>query len=440
MIENVKSEKGISIITLGVMIVILLIISQVAIYNSRNAIKLKKIEELKNDIEILDTKVAEYYSKKQILPLGPRYTNTSMITSNPDVLNPNDDIYEYYIIDLKKLENLSLNNGRDFDKILEDRNLEDIYIINKESHTIYYPKGVEIEGKKYYRNDTDYSKIDIQQNSSTSIKIEQTYKGWTNSDVVLRITFGAKLTDRKIKYTELNEQTNQSELKEEILPVEYEKVINISENQVVIANAKDKSGKIVEKKLKISNIDKVAPTGEIVLETTDWVNRDLQAKLIMQDEASGINMYQFTTKEKVDENSEDWKVLDENKQYVSESATISENGNYYLHIVDMASNLTTIKIEVKNIDKKQPVLNLVTLDNITGKDKKLSATGLDGESGIRYYYLGKEKQGDNINWTDLLEAKQFITYTESAKINEKWYFYAKDIAGNIASTEIDIGT
>lgn len=157
----IKNEKGVSLITLAVMIVMLIIISQLAIYNSRNAIKLRKFEDLKNDIEILDTKIAEYYVKKDELPLGPKYTNVGMITSDTTVLNPNDNTSEYYVIDLNKLENISLNYGRDYENIKKDGNLTDVYIINKESHTIYYPKGIEIDGVTHYRDSRVYSKVEF---------------------------------------------------------------------------------------------------------------------------------------------------------------------------------------------------------------------------------------------------------------------------------------
>ena len=72
---------------------------------------------------------------------------------------------EYYVIDVKQLE-VELNNGADYYKIAqkdvseEITDLVDVYIINKESHTIYYPKGAEYNGMVHYRLPEVYTKID----------------------------------------------------------------------------------------------------------------------------------------------------------------------------------------------------------------------------------------------------------------------------------------
>lgn len=434
MLKKFKNEKGVSLITLGVMIVMLIIISQVAIYNSRNAIKLRKIEDLKNDIELLDIKVAEYYLKREILPLGPKYTNTSMIVSDPDTLNPNDDINEYYVVDLRMLSNISLNYGRDYEKLAEGGELEDIYIINARTHTIYYPKGVEIDGKTYYRKGENFSKIDSQPNNSTNIKIDQNNKDWTNGDVELTIMYGDKLSERKVKYIENGIE------KEQNFPIDYGATLEIKENQWVIATAKDPSGNRIEKKIQITNIDKEAPKAEAFLDTNKWINYDLSMKLVMTDNASGIKLYQFSDRADIDINSSGWKNLQEEKKYLTDTATVTKNGIYYMHMIDLAGNIAHVEVNIRNIDKKNPIPTLkLSNDKWTNQDIKLFATGQDGESGIKYYYLGKEKQEIDIDWTDLGTAKQVINYEQVVAENEIWYFYVKDEAGNVAETEINIG-
>ena len=53
---------------------------------------------------------------------------------------------------MKKLDNLTLNNLKD------TRNSSDRYIVNEQSHTIYYQKGVLLDGKVYYTLPENYQK------------------------------------------------------------------------------------------------------------------------------------------------------------------------------------------------------------------------------------------------------------------------------------------
>ena len=80
------------------------------------------------------------------------------------IKNINDN-NEYYVINLNELD-IELNYGKDFEEIINNRDianeisdLVDVYIINKQSHTIYYPKGMEYNGKLHFRLDDVYSQI-----------------------------------------------------------------------------------------------------------------------------------------------------------------------------------------------------------------------------------------------------------------------------------------
>lgn len=150
MVKRVKSRlndnKGISLLSLGIAILVMLIISSVLIYNSKNVINIKAFEDMKNDITQLDDRILIYYSKYGVIPKLQEYTNIDMIK---ETKNPNDEGL-YYVIDINAIENLSLNLGKDFDKIAENPDLTDVYIINEKTHTIYYPRGVVIDGVTKY--------------------------------------------------------------------------------------------------------------------------------------------------------------------------------------------------------------------------------------------------------------------------------------------------
>ena len=178
---NIKNEKGITMIAVVITIVILLIIISTVSFSSKNGIDMKKLNNMYSDILILEEKVAIYYLKNDALPIGRVVDNsifqpvTEMgVVRIHDILN--EELYPnnkkegslnpvFYEIDLNKLENVSLNN-------MNTTNEKDKYIINAESHIIYYIKGVTVEeynagteGKKtktYYTIPRDYTKIDLE--------------------------------------------------------------------------------------------------------------------------------------------------------------------------------------------------------------------------------------------------------------------------------------
>lgn len=151
----IKNEKGITLTTLILTVVLILIIGGMMGYYSTSGLNLKKINNMYSDIEQIQTEVDTYYLKNNELPL----LNVSVSFSN--FLNPNDNS-EYYVIDLSKLGNLKLNYGKEFENIkLSDKleNYTDVYIINKQSQTIYYLKGIEFEDNTYYTKPIEYNEI-----------------------------------------------------------------------------------------------------------------------------------------------------------------------------------------------------------------------------------------------------------------------------------------
>ena len=55
-----------------------------------------------------------------------------------------------------KLDNLTLNYGKDYEKASNDMTteeiskLEDIYIVNSVTQNVFYVKGINVKNKKYY--------------------------------------------------------------------------------------------------------------------------------------------------------------------------------------------------------------------------------------------------------------------------------------------------
>ena len=95
------------------------------------------------------------------------------------------------VIDLNALENLTLNYGKGFEKISTNGENEgitdnDIYVINENSHNIFYLKGITIEGKTYYTNqDKDSEKVNLRYVEGIKIPEGYTYKGKESGKITI---------------------------------------------------------------------------------------------------------------------------------------------------------------------------------------------------------------------------------------------------------------
>ena len=173
---NIRDNRGINLISLTVTIIILLVITGAMIFNTKNQISAKEINALRNDIELLSAKIDDYYLKYGELPELCYYSNKKNFreglfvradakgaTLNSEV-NPNDGD-EYVVIELEKLEGLTLNYGYEkngeYFTIKQSRKVnnfannpdkieDEIFVINTKTHQVYFPHGIFAEGVMYY--------------------------------------------------------------------------------------------------------------------------------------------------------------------------------------------------------------------------------------------------------------------------------------------------
>ena len=165
---NKNSQKGITMVTLTIAIVILILISNLLIYNAKDGVYAQKLESMYNDVESLKGKVMDFYVKYGEIPAYSE--NEYDITGNEDLYNnwvseEEKQNGKFYVIDLKALQAVTLNYGKDYDQISKNtsteelKNYTDLYIINNVTQNIFYVKGVSVEGEKYY---SDHKKDDTQ--------------------------------------------------------------------------------------------------------------------------------------------------------------------------------------------------------------------------------------------------------------------------------------
>ena len=163
-----KNENGITLISLVITVLILMTISSVLVGSALNGMRLQELKKMQNDIQLLDDMVSSYYSKYGSLPFYKINNNVNVDTSYifsttfaDSQKNVNDgDVYN--IIDLNAFDGLTLNYGNDFYNYIDKTSSTmgtDIYIINDQSHQIYYLRGISVDGYTYYTNEFEKTNV-----------------------------------------------------------------------------------------------------------------------------------------------------------------------------------------------------------------------------------------------------------------------------------------
>ncbi len=165
--DKIKKEKGISLISLVIAVLVLMILTNIIIYNAKDNLKIGKLKEMKNDIGNLRDKISSFYATNGKIPAKLVYDNEDAIEKIKDagVISDKVDTGNFLVIDLSALENLTLNRGEDYKKVKEldtlteeAKKLTDLYIINEASHNIFYVAGITIDGETFY---TDYGADEV---------------------------------------------------------------------------------------------------------------------------------------------------------------------------------------------------------------------------------------------------------------------------------------
>lgn len=163
---DVRKNNGITLISLTITIIVLMIITGIFANISSYHAGLGKKQNLYTDIELLKSKVDEAYLKNGEVPIICNYISKNklqgLLKTNAGSTNfasalSAEDGDQYAVIDLEKLEGITLKYGYDeeYKKVKQKKGItesdveDELYIVNLKSHKIYYPKGV-IADKYFY--------------------------------------------------------------------------------------------------------------------------------------------------------------------------------------------------------------------------------------------------------------------------------------------------
>ena len=71
----IKKDRGITVITLSIAVIIILIVTGMLVYSAKDSIYVKNLTSMQNDISNLRDKISLYYSQYGALPASTEFTS-----------------------------------------------------------------------------------------------------------------------------------------------------------------------------------------------------------------------------------------------------------------------------------------------------------------------------------------------------------------------------
>ena len=173
--------------------------------------------------------------------------------------------------------------------------------------------------------------------------------------------------------------------------------MQVFDNGTYTLKARDKSGNVTTKEIKIQNIDRAAPTADVELSSNKYQKGGVNIYLKnVKDDASGIARV-------IDPDGNSMQIHSMYGCYTYYVNT--NNSTNVFKIYDNAGNVTTKSVFVKNVDNDNPQV-VVTSSNSgwSNKDVEVEVTGTDWEMGSTWLGSGNLIKNSSFsnefgNWT-----------------------------------------
>ena len=146
-VYKLKNEKGVTLIALIVTLVVLSIMVTAMTSGVRTSLESRNYNNIQEEIKYLEEATKLYYEHNGELP----ESITSVVLSNPGALTGS-----FYVITGSNVAAYS-DLGLSYDKFYYGKGSisdEDVYCIEVTSLDVYYLKGMEINGTRYYKLST----------------------------------------------------------------------------------------------------------------------------------------------------------------------------------------------------------------------------------------------------------------------------------------------
>ena len=213
--------------------------------------------------------------------------------------------------------------------------------------------------------------------------------------------------------------------------------ITVTDNGWLTVYAKDQAGNETIEQIEIKNIDRVKPVIELKA-STDPTNRDVEVTVAVDDAESGLAEVKYTFgQQDLDYFANNGIALDVSN--LPAQITVTENGWLTVYAKDRAGNEAIEQIELKNVDRVKPVIELKASTDPTNRDVEVTVAVDDAELGLAEvkYAFGRHDAAyftNNGTALDVSNLPAQITVTDNGWLT----VYAKDQAGNETIEQIEI--
>lgn len=153
--KSLSNERGVTIITVTLMIIVITIILSVVTFYARNSIQMEQFGNMRADVEEIENKAQLYYLENNgVLPIcgeddSQRLKHRTDLRGDVEFFNPNDSD-DYYKVDTSKI---NVNVAYDT-----------TYYINEATHTVYASDPIKLSGKNYPRPKETFDQLEADSN------------------------------------------------------------------------------------------------------------------------------------------------------------------------------------------------------------------------------------------------------------------------------------
>lgn len=233
----------------------------------------------------------------------------------------------------------------------------------------------------------------------------------TNIDKV-KPTLTATLEQDKIKITASDDLSGLKVCKVNGVEIELSNgayTYTVTENGKYIITAVDNANNIASKEIEVTTIDKVPPQiTNVEKEISDWTNQDVKLIVYAIDDYSGIAAKGYSF-----DGGKTWQESNVN--------SFSENQTVHIQVKDKNGNITSKDVEITNIDKDKPKVE------VEPNDKIIKITATDELSGIARC---------EINGTQVTLTENVYEYEVTEDGN--YIITVTDKAGNTETKQIEV--
>lgn len=154
--KSLSNERGVTIITVTLMIIVITIILSVVTFYARNSIQMEQFGNMRADIEEIENKAQIYYLETNgALPVcgeddSQRLIHRVDLSGDTEFFNPNDSD-DYYKVDTSKI---NVNIAYDT-----------TYYINDATHTVYAIDPIKVSAKLYPRPKETFDELSVKSKS-----------------------------------------------------------------------------------------------------------------------------------------------------------------------------------------------------------------------------------------------------------------------------------